>query len=38
MDPDIYKAFQASQHVSVQHGSSGHLMKVSQLLCFNQLF
>jgi hypothetical protein len=32
MDPEIYKAFQQSQHVSVQHGSSGHLMKVSELL------
>ena len=29
MDPEVYRAFMASQHVSVQHGSSGHLMKVS---------
>ena len=29
MDPEIYAAFQASQHVSVQHGVSGHLMKAT---------
>ena len=29
MDPEIYAAFQASTHVSVQHGISGHLMKAS---------
>ena len=29
MDPEIYAAFQASQHVSVQHGASGNLMKAS---------
>jgi hypothetical protein len=29
MDPEIYAAFKASNHVSVQHGASGHLMKAS---------
>ena len=29
MDPEIHAAFMASQHVSTQHGSSGHLMKAS---------
>ena len=29
MDPEIYQAFQASQHVSRQNGISGHLMKES---------
>ena len=29
MDPEIYAAFQASTHVSVQHGISGHLMKAT---------
>ena len=29
IDPEVYKAFQQSQHVSVQNGSSGHLMKAS---------
>ena len=38
MDPDIYKAFMASHHVSVQNGSSGHLMKVSLIhWCFDHL-
>ena len=29
MDPEIYAAFKASQHVSRQHRISGHLMKES---------
>ena len=31
MDPEIAAAFHASGHISVQHGSSGHLMKVSTI-------
>jgi hypothetical protein len=29
MDPEIYAAFKASNHVSVQNGASGYLMKAS---------
>ena len=29
MDPEVYAAFKASQHVSVQNGISGNLMKAS---------